>query len=168
MGVLLAVSDSVVTGIFTLGGVLAAGTVGWVSAWQTRRSAAAQAAIERERDQGERFAGLLRDGVVGVAEAWAEVVRADAARTQALDRAEDQAAARERSVHALTDLGAWFNRLLILPVSDDLEAKIMEVNAAVTVFRESEADAPARLRARDAVGRELEELFGMARVEGTV
>jgi hypothetical protein len=106
--------------------------------------------------------------VVGVAEAWAEVVRADAARTQALGSAEDQAAARERSVHALTDLGAWFNRLLILPVSDDLEAKIMEVNAAVTVFRESEADAPARLRARDAVGRELQELFGMARVEGTV
>jgi hypothetical protein len=166
--VVAAAADAIAAGIFALLGVLVAGVVGWVSSWQTHRRTAAYALVERQRDERKRFADLLREGVIGVNQAWAEVVRADAARAHDGEMSDSEKAARERTVHALTELGACFNGILVLPISAELESMVLDCDKAVSQFREAEFNPTWRLEGRQLVGQKLLELIRFARGEGTV
>ena len=161
-------ADAIAAGIFALSGVLVAGVVGWVNSWQTDRRTTAHALLERQRDERKRFADLLREGVIGVNQAWAEVVRADAARTHDREMPDSEKAARERTVHALTELGACFNGILVLPISAELESMVLDCDKTVAQFRGAEFNPTLRLQSRQLVGQKLLELIRFARDEGTV
>ena len=163
---LVGVSNAAMTGAFALAGVLLAGAITWTSTWQARRASTLGADLAYTRKSQARLATLIRDGTIGIAQAWAAVIRADSQRTHSAGS--DDGPARERTVHALTELGACFNGLLVLPISDEFERMIFKADQAVTAFRAAEYDRTGRLAARAAVGDQIVELIRLARKEGTV
>jgi hypothetical protein len=160
-------SDAVVVGLFTLAGVTLSSGLTWVAAFLQHRRAGDEFNRRQSRDDRVRLADMRREAVVGVAHSWAKVVQADAARIEA-GRVGAGDPGLSPTVEPLTELGLNLNKLLVLPISPDLEDRVFQVDTVVGRFRASYRDIPARTRSREEAGRAIIDLIKAARDEGTV
>ena len=160
-------SDAVMVGVFTLSGVVLSSGLTWFTSFLQHRRATHEFEQREKRQDRVRLADLRREAVIGVAQSWAKVVQADAARMEARIEGEDDPG-RSPTVEPLTDLGLNLNKLLVLPIGAGFEEKVYRVESVVGEFRDSYDDATKRVQRRKDAGASIVKLIEAAREEGTV
>jgi hypothetical protein len=118
------------------------------------------ALLAKRRDH---FEGEVRSAAVALSEAWAQIVRShDTYRPEGQGEG-DVDVRRSRLVEALTAFGLRVNTLLVLLISNELQAQVLEVGARLDKFRQSLIQPGGGLRERSLVPAALFELFRIVR-----
>lgn len=160
-------SEAVTLGLFTLGGVGLTSVFAWLASGRESQRDLQRLAHEHRRRDRIRQADLLREGAVGVAQAWAEVVQADSARLEAAQLGRDDPGLSP-TIGPLTELGLNLNKLLVLPTGEVVRGQALRVDDVLAAFRAAYFDADVRSTKRKEVGEAILDLLAAAREEGTV